>query len=100
MNAFNYTFDNCTMYDAANQAHMLIPMDMNGLPCYPGDVVCDENDMLCEHPFAVYGIGVYDGSHGKAHTYIVDKHGNQFFSDEIFHVLKKDNFNDYRPLIQ
>lgn len=95
MNAFGYTFNNCTLEDAAGQPHMLVPLDMCGIPCYPGDIVCDECDTDCKNPFVVAGIGAYDGSSTwsdgdatvrGAHTYVVSDDGKQYFSDEVFHV--------------
>lgn len=95
MNLFSYTFNNCTLEDAAGHPHMLVPLDMCGIPCFPGDIVCDECDTDCKNPFVVAGIGAYDGSNTwsdgdpavrGAHTYVVSEDGEQYFSDEVFHV--------------
>ena len=56
MNVSGYTFNYCTLQDAAGQPYIIVPPDRNGLPCFPGDLVCDECDTECKNPFAVRGI--------------------------------------------
>ena len=95
MNVSGYTFNYCTLEDAAGQPHIIVPPDRNGIPCFPGDLVCDECDTDCKNPFVVLGIGAYDGSNTwsdgdaticGAHTYVVSDGGEFHFSDEVFHV--------------
>ena len=86
MNVSGYTFNYCTLEDAAGQPHIIVPPDRNGIPCFPGDLVCDECDTDCKNPFEVMGVGAYDGKHDGAHCYIIDKDGESYFSDEVFHV--------------
>ena len=52
MNVSGYTFNYCTLEDAAGQPHIIVPPDRNGIPCFPGDLVCDECDTECKNPFA------------------------------------------------
>ena len=95
MNVSGYTFNYCTLEDAAGQPHIVVPPDRNGIPCFPGDLVCDECDTDCKHPFVVLGIGAHDGSNTwsdgdpsvcGAHAYVVSDNGEFHFSDEVFHV--------------
>lgn len=85
MNLLGYTFKNCTLEDAANRPHMLVPMDMIGILCYPGDIVCAEEDVNCLNPFVVAGICVYDSGDGVQEC-IIDSLGQSFYADEVFHV--------------
>lgn len=80
-----YTFDNCTMRDNARQLHMLVPVDMHGVPCLPGDIVYNESDPDMLHPFEVMGICTYDTKHGTYQLFI-DAHGRRYFADEFFHA--------------
>lgn len=86
MNAQGWTFKNCTLNDADGQPHMLIPMDMLGVYCYPGDMVCDECDLNCTHPFEIAGICTRDSGDGTQ-QYVIDLHGKFYFADEVFHVV-------------
>ena len=85
MNVSGYTFNYCTLEDAAGQPHIIVPPDRNGIPCFPGDLVCDECDIDCKNPFVVLGIGAYL-TVGGARTYVVSDNGEFHFSDEVFHV--------------
>lgn len=86
MNISGYTFNYCTLKDAEGHPHIVVPPDRNGIPCFPGDLVCDECDTECENPFTVMGVGAYDDEHDGAHCYIIGKDGEFHFSDEVFHV--------------
>lgn len=85
----NFTFRNCTIEDD-DGIYMFIPLDKFGQPCFPGDMVYDECDVDCKNPFEVWAIGAFDGDNDEYgfHTYIVDKNGKFFYSDEVIHVNK------------
>lgn len=90
MNLLGYTFKNCTLEDAAGRPYVLIPMDINGIICYPGDIVCAEEDVDCFNPFVIAGICVFDAGNG-VHECVIDSLGQAFFADEVFHVVDDMN---------
>ena len=80
-----YTFNHCTMCDNARQLHMLVPVDMHGVPCLPGDIVYNESDPDMLRPVFVNGICTYDTPRGTYQLF-VDTTGNRYFADEFFHA--------------
>ena len=86
MNLYDYKFENCTLNDAAGQPHMLVPRDWFGIPCFPGDIVCEDTDPRCHNPFEVAGIWVYDDEDG-VQAGVVDSLGNCYYADEVFHII-------------
>lgn len=84
MNDTKLTFDNCTLFDLYNQPHMLIPIDMFGIPIYPDDVVYDECDRDKTKPIKVMAIRTYDDEDGTQ-QHIIDYEGNWHYGDECYH---------------
>lgn len=80
MNNNKLTFDNCTLFDGDNQPHMLIPVDMYGIPIYPDDVVYDECDREKTKPIKVMAIRTYDDGDGTQ-QHIIDYEGNWHYGD-------------------
>lgn len=78
------TFDNCTLFDCWNQPHMLVPIDMNGIPCYPDDIVYDECDRDRKYPIKVMAIRTYDDGEGTQ-QHIIGYDGNWYYGDECYH---------------
>ena len=98
MNLYDYTFGNCILNDAAGQPHMLVPRDWFGIPCFPGDIVCEDTDPDCCNPFEVAGIWVYDDEDGVQEG-IIDSLGNRYYADEVFHVVDDtDSESGYAPV--
>lgn len=85
MKAQRLTFDNCTLFDGFNQPHMLMPIDMDGIPIYPDDIVYDECDCDMGNPIKVMAIRVYDDGDGTQQHFI-DYDGGWHFADECFHL--------------
>ena len=84
MNDNKLTFDNCTLFDLDNQPHLLIPLDMHGIPCYPDDIVYNECDRERKHPIKVMAIRTYDDDYGTQ-QHIIGYDGNWYYSDECYH---------------
>ena len=100
MNLYDYKFENCTLNDAAGQPHMLVPRDWFGIPCFPGDIVCEDTDPRCHNPFEVAGLWVYDAEDG-VQAGVVDSLGNRYYADEVFHIIyDTESESGYAPVKQ
>lgn len=82
VNVYNNTFNNCEIEDKEGTKYLKIPIDSEGQPCYPGDLMVYENGKK----FTVSGIGCYDfDSNGCIQEYLIDIQGNIYFADECWH---------------
>lgn len=72
-------FRNCTIMDDT-QPYLKVPLDMNGIPCYPGDFLSD-GEMI---PIEVAGIWAFDDGDSFVEG-VVDHDGIRYISSKLYH---------------